>query len=91
MFDPREILGYSAAILTTGSFLPQAVRAYRAGNRDAISALGMGALTVGNVGWLAYGLTLGNWPMVAANAVSSFLCGAIWLRKAADIFSPRDA
>jgi MtN3 and saliva related transmembrane protein len=84
MIDPREYLGYSAAILTTGSFVPQAVRAFRAGNRDAISTVGMAALTAGNVGWLAYGLTIGNRPMAIANIITTVLCGAILLRKAMD-------
>ena len=88
MIDPREILGYCAAVLTTGSFFPQAVRAFRAGNRDAISTVGMAALTLGNIGWLCYGLSIGNGPMWTANVITSFLCGAILVRKAADKLRP---
>lgn len=88
MIDLRDVLGYSAAVLTTSSFFPQAVRAFRAANRDAISTFGMAALTFGNVAWLAYGLSIGNGPMWTANVITSFLCGAILVRKAVDKLGP---
>jgi MtN3 and saliva related transmembrane protein len=80
-----DLLGYAAGILTTGSFVPQAVRAYRAGNRDAISLVGVLALTIGNGCWLVYGIGINNWPMVAANSVAVCLCAAICIRKALDV------
>lgn len=80
-----DLLGYGAAVLTTASFVPQAFRAYRAGSRDAISLVGIASLTTGNAGWLAYGVTIHNWPMTAANSVTVLLCGAILARKLLDV------
>lgn len=80
-----DLLGYGAAVLTTGSFVPQAVRAYRAESRDAISLVGIASLTTGNAGWLAYGALIHNWPMTAANSIAVVLCGAILARKVGDV------
>lgn len=65
-----EWVGYAAAVLTTGSFLPQAWLTFRSRDVAGIS-LGMYAMfTVGVACWLAYGVALGSWPIVAANAVT---------------------
>ena len=66
----QETLGYAAAILTTGSFVPQALHTLRTRDVSGIS-LGMyGTFTVGVTLWLAYGLVLREWPIVVANAVT---------------------
>lgn len=63
-------LGYAAAALTTLAFVPQAWLSLRTRNLAGVS-LGMYAVfTVGITLWLGYGLALGSWPMVAANAVT---------------------
>jgi len=76
-----EWIGYGAATLTTVSFVPQAWLTFRTRDVRGIS-LGMyGAFTVGVGLWLAYGLLLGAWPIVAANAVTLALALAILLMK----------
>ena len=51
-------LGYLAATLTTGSFVPQALHTFRSNDLAGIS-LGMyGAFTLGVALWLLYGLAL---------------------------------
>ena len=66
----QETLGYAAAILTTGSFVPQALHTLRTRDVSGIS-LGMyGTFTVGVTLWLAYGLVLREWPIVVANVVT---------------------
>lgn len=75
--NPQDILGYCAAALTTGSFLPQAVLTVRTRNVSGIS-LGMySAFTAGVALWLVYGVLLGKWPIVAANAVTLCLAATI--------------
>jgi MtN3 and saliva related transmembrane protein len=65
-----DLLGYCAATLTTLSFLPQALLTLRTRNVAGIS-LGMySAFTAGVALWLAYGLVLGEWPIVIANALT---------------------
>jgi len=72
-----DLIGYAAATLTTTSFVPQAIHTFRTKDVRGIS-LGMySAFVVGISLWLAYGLLLGAWPIVIANAVTLALASAI--------------
>jgi len=65
-----ELLGYAAAILTTGSFIPQVLHTWRTRRTSGLS-LGMVSLfALGVALWLAYGISLGAWPVIAANAIT---------------------
>jgi MtN3 and saliva related transmembrane protein len=76
-----DVIGYGAACLTTASFVPQAWLTFRTRNVSGIS-LGMySAFTVGVTMWLFYGLSLGAWPVVVANAVTLSLALAILVMK----------
>ena len=76
-----ELLGYLAACLTTLSFAPQAWLIFRTRNVAGVS-LGMyGAMTAGVVLWLAYGVLIRSWPLVAANVVTLSLAGSILAMK----------
>jgi len=79
--NAQDWLGYAAAALTTGSFLPQALLTLRTRDVSGIS-LGMyAAMTLGVALWLAYGLTLRQWPIVAANGVTLVLASTILVAK----------
>ena len=72
-----ETIGYLAAALTTISFVPQVWHTYR--TRD-VSGISLGMYIVFAAGvflWLVYGLLLGAWPIVVANAVTLALALAI--------------
>lgn len=72
-----EAVGYAAAILTTLAFLPQAVHSWRTRDLAGVS-LGMyGLFTLGVALWLAYGILLGAWPIIAANGVTLTLAGLV--------------
>ena len=72
-----ELVGYGAAFLTTLSFVPQAWLSFRSRDVRGIS-LGMySVFTVGVALWLLYGLMMGAWPIVLANAVTLALASAI--------------
>jgi MtN3 and saliva related transmembrane protein len=72
-----EWLGYTAAVLTTGSFALQAWHTFRTRDVSGIS-LGMySAFTVGVALWLAYGLVLRSWPITIANSVTLALAMSI--------------
>lgn len=76
-----ELVGYCAAVLTTCAFLPQAWLTFRTRDVRGIS-LGMyGIFTLGVALWLLYGLLLGAWPIVLANAVTLVLAAAILCMK----------
>lgn len=72
-----EWVGYVAAILTTLSFLPQAVKTIRTKDTRGIS-LGMySVFTVGVCFWLCYGLVLESWPMIVSNIITLALSTTI--------------
>ena len=77
----NEILGGAAAVLTTASFLPQAIRVIRTNDTAAIS-LAMYLMFTAGVGlWFAYGLAIGSAPVIAANAVTFALAAIILAQK----------
>ncbi len=79
----QDWLGYVAATLTTGSFLPQAWLTLRTRDVSGIS-LGMySAFTLGVALWLAYGIALGEWPIIIANAFTVTLAAIILATKIA--------
>ncbi len=73
-------LGYLAASLTTASFVPQAWQTFRSTNLAGISIGMYSAFTLGVLMWLAYGLALGAWPIILANAFTLALASTILLR-----------
>lgn len=79
LLDPQW-LGYAAATLTTGAFVPQAWHTFRSTDLAGIS-LGMySAFTLGVALWLLYGLALGEWPIIVANTITLALASTILLR-----------
>ena len=76
-----DAIGTIAATLTTLSFLPQALHTFRTKDVRGIS-LGMySVFTTGVAGWLVYGLMLGEWPIVIANAITLAFASAILVMK----------
>ena len=76
-----DFIGYCAAVLTTASFVPQALHTFRTRDVRGIS-LGMySAFTVGVACWLIYGLLLSAWPIVVANTITLALASAILVMK----------
>ena len=72
-----DTVGTIAACLTTASFLPQVWLSFKTRDVSGVS-LGMySVFTVGVALWLVYGLLLGAWPIVVANAITLLLALAI--------------
>lgn len=68
-----DIIGSVAACLTTTSFLPQVLHTLRTRDVSGIS-LGMYSLfTAGVALWLVYGVLIGSWPIIVANAITTTL------------------
>jgi MtN3 and saliva related transmembrane protein len=73
----HDCIGYLAASLTTLSFVPQALHTWRSRDVSGIS-LGMySVFTAGIALWLAYGLLIEAWPVVAANVITLGLASTI--------------
>jgi MtN3 and saliva related transmembrane protein len=73
----QDLIGYAAAALTTGSFVPQAWLTLRTRDVSGISLAMYSAFTAGVALWLAYGIALGEWPIVVANTITLALAATI--------------
>jgi MtN3 and saliva related transmembrane protein len=74
-------IGLLAGLCTTIAFLPQVIKTLRSRSTRDIS-LGMFLVfTVGVVLWLAYGLFVGDLPLILANGVTFVLAAAILVLK----------
>jgi MtN3 and saliva related transmembrane protein len=74
-------VGFAAAILTTASFVPQALHTFQTKDVRGIS-LGMySVFTAGVACWLVYGWLLGAWPIVIANCITLALAATILVMK----------
>lgn len=72
-----EWLGVVAAVMTTGAFVPQAVRTWRTQSAEDF-ALPMLLLLVGGIVlWLIYGLAIGSPALIIANSITLPLAGYI--------------
>ncbi len=80
-FTIDEWLGFTAATLTTVSFVPQAWMTFRTRDVSGISLAMYSAFTLGVALWLAYGIRLGAWPLIVANTITLLLAGAVLVLK----------
>jgi MtN3 and saliva related transmembrane protein len=71
------LIGLLAATCTTGSFLPQVIRAWRTRSTRDVSALMFVLLVTGNALWLLYGALIGDLPLVVANLITITLVAII--------------
>ncbi len=64
------IAGLIAAICTTASFIPQAVKTIRTKDTSGISLSMYALFTFGTLMWLVYGLFTANIPVSLANSIT---------------------
>lgn len=64
------ILGFAAAVLTTASFLPQAIKTIQTKNTSGISLFMYSLFATGTLLWFLFGLFSNNMPVMVANAVT---------------------
>ena len=80
--DVATFVGALATICSTASFVPQAWKVVRTRDTSAISKR-MYAITVAGFSlWLAYGVLLGQWPLIVTNGICLVLSAFILLMKA---------
>lgn len=72
-----KIIGFISAILTTTSFLPQAIKAWKTRSTDDLSPIMFILFFFGIAGWLLYGILISDLPMILANCVTICLAGII--------------
>lgn len=64
------IIGFVAAALTTGSFLPQAVKTIRTKDTHSISLFMYLLFSTGTLLWLVFGILSADIPIIVANAIT---------------------
>ncbi len=74
-------IGSIAAVCTTVAFVPQVIKSWRTRDLSGISLPMYTIFTLGVVLWLVYGILIGDWPVIIANAVTALLAGVVLLLK----------
>lgn len=74
---PIDLVGYIAATLTTIAFIPQVLTSLRTRDLSGVSLPMYSIFTAGVAMWLAYGVMLGSWPIIVANAITLALSGTV--------------
>jgi MtN3 and saliva related transmembrane protein len=77
MRDWVESIGTFAALCTTFCWLPQAIQIIREKRTEGVSLITQLFFTVGCASWCVYGLLLHEWPLIAANVVTTALSATI--------------
>ncbi len=65
-----EMIGYIAGILTTISFIPQALLTIKTQNTKSISLMMYMIFSAGILLWLIYGIVINSMPIIAANMIT---------------------
>lgn len=84
-----ELIGHFAAICTTASFLPQAIKVMRTKDTESLSLSMYVLFTLGIIGWLTYGFLIHNMPLIIANHVTLVLASIILFMKVRDTLKAR--
>jgi MtN3 and saliva related transmembrane protein len=65
-----EIVGSTAAVITSLCWVPQILKTYRDRHAQGVSLWTHAALALGVFLWLVYGVFIGSWPMIVSNALT---------------------
>ena len=69
-----DVLGFLAGTLTTLSFVPQVLKAWRTRSTGDLSLAMLVTFTGGVAVWLIYGVAIASVPVILTNAVTLCLC-----------------
>ena len=72
-----DAIGFGAATCTTVAFVPQVLKIWRTRAAADVSLLMYVVFFIGLMQWFTYGLLLGSWPIILANAVTMALTAAV--------------
>ncbi|MFH1429071.1 MAG: SemiSWEET transporter [Candidatus Margulisiibacteriota bacterium] len=79
--DHINILGMTAGVLTTFSFVPQVIKTWQTKSARDISMVMMVCLSSGILLWTIYGILMGALPIIIANGVTLVLAVSILVMK----------
>jgi MtN3 and saliva related transmembrane protein len=79
--DYIEIVGLGAALFTTVSNIPQALKIVRTKETKGVSTKTYSILFTGLVLWVVYGFLRNDFPLILANGISALICGIVLFLK----------
>lgn len=79
--DYIQILGLAAALLTTISNIPQALKIIKTKETKGVSTGSYIILLIGLILWVAYGITRSDLPVILANTISALICAVVLFLK----------
>ncbi|WP_372617235.1 SemiSWEET family sugar transporter [Falsiroseomonas sp.] len=79
--DAASLVGAAATLCSVSSFAPQAWKIIRTRDASGISTRMYVITVVGFSLWLAYGVLLGQWPLILTNGTCLLLSGLILVMK----------
>lgn len=77
----HSAIGMSAAVVTTASFVPQLIKAYRTKSVRDFSWIMLIVLSIGLSLWLTYGIFIKDAPIIIANGVTLSLVMVLQILK----------
>jgi len=77
----ESIIGITAALLCTISFLPQVIKVIKTKKTRDLSLLTLSAFSLGVFLWFIYGFLIGKIPVILANGVTLLLVLLILISK----------
>lgn len=84
-----DTIGIIAAVLTTGAFLPQAIRTIKTRETESLSLTMYLLMSVGNLLWLVYGILSDSIPVILANAITVCFVVIILIFKIIDMVNEK--
>jgi len=75
------LVGAVASIASVSSFAPQAWKVIRTRDTSSLSSAMYGLTVVGFSLWFAYGIMLGQWPLIVTNGICFALSAFILMMK----------
>jgi MtN3 and saliva related transmembrane protein len=79
--DLATIVGFLATACSVSSFVPQAWKVIKTRDMQGVSKKMYAITVVGFSLWFAYGLLLGEWPLILTNGLCLLLSGFILVMK----------
>ena len=79
--DYISLVGYAAAICTTGAYIPQVLRVWRTRSTNDISLKMFLVLVTGLSLWLTFGILRNEMPIILANGTTLMLASTILVAK----------
>lgn len=72
-----SIVGTTAALLSITSFAPQIVKIWREKDAESVSLRTYLVTVAGFSCWIAYGVLIRAWPVIASNTACLLMSGAV--------------